>query len=333
MNKIIFILFLFCSFAKAQVLLPTPETAFEKQHRFNPDVIKSKNIRRITFDILDKKDFEVAVDKSLIESYDFDTNGNLSRYYFTTIIQTIEKEITTPPVYRKRRRVSNGGTQIINFYVYDTVSTSYFYSNNRLILKRYHDGFNYYESRYYRYDSTNNLTKELRFKETNNSKDKSIFILGNQVQLSEDSFQYVKYSSGQTKCTYINNENRSYKEVITNYDSLGRKKEIMEYYTVASWIMQEHRFEYDGNRLAKAKFKGNANNTVDMTITYEYDEKNKELYTEKHYKGELLVKEISYITDSNNGLLNSFIIRDPNNKTMRIVKLKYDFGSLSKRGE
>ncbi|MBL7919462.1 MAG: hypothetical protein JNJ40_04060 [Bacteroidia bacterium] len=333
MNKIIFIFFLFCSFAKAQVLLPTPETAFEKQHRFNPDVIKSKNIRRITFDILDKKDFEVAVDKSLIESYDFDTNGNLSRYYFTTIIQTIEKQINTPPAYRKRRKVSNGGTQIINFYVYDTVSTSYFYNNKRLILKRYHDGFNYYESRYYRYDSANNLTKELRFKETNNSKDKSIFILGNQVQLSEDSFQYQKYSSGQTKCTYINNENRSYKEVITNYDSLGRKKEIMEYYTVASWIMQEHRFEYDGNRLAKAKFKGNANNTVDMTITYEYDEKNKELYTEKHYKGELLVKEISYITDSNNGLLNSFIIRDPNNKTMRIVKLKYDFGSVSKRDE
>ncbi|MBA3681306.1 MAG: hypothetical protein H0W73_09110 [Bacteroidetes bacterium] len=330
MDKLFFILFLVCSIAKAQVLLPTTETAFEKQHQFNPDVIKANNIRRITFDILDKKDFEVAIDKSLIESYDFDTNGKLSRYYFTTIIQTVEKEITTPPVYRKRRKISNGGTRIINFYVYDTVSTSYFYNNDRLILKRYHDGFNYYESRYYRYDSVGNLTKELRFKETNNSKDKSIFILGNQVLLSEDSFQYTKYSSGQTKCTYINNENRSYKEVVTNYDSLGRKKEIFENYTVASWIMQEHRFEYDGKRLSKAKFKGNANNTVDMTITYEYDKKNEELYTEKHFKGDYLVKEISYITDSNNDLLNSFIIRDPNAKTMRIVKLKYDLGSVSK---
>ncbi len=315
------------------MLLPTPETAFEKQHNFNPEVIKNNNIRRITFDILDKKDFEVAVDKSLIESYDFDTNGKLSRHFYTTIIKTIEKEINTPPVYRKRRKISNGSTRIENVYIYDTVSTSYFYTNNNIILKRYHDGFNYYESRYYRYNVDNQLTKELRFKETNNSKDKSVFILGNQVLLSEDSFQYNKYSSGQVKCTYLNNENRSYKEVVTNFDSLGRKKEILENYTVASWIMQEQHFEYANNRLSVAKFHGNANNVVDMKITYEFDEKNHELYTEKHYKNDALIKEISYITDSNNGLLNSFIIRDPNAKTMRIVKLKYDFGSLSKTGQ
>src|SRR5262249_49397347 len=161
-------------------------------------------IKRITYDIIDKKDFEVAIDKSLMESYDFDTNGKVSRYFYTTIIKTIEKEVYTPPVYRKRRRISGGGTHVENVYLYDTVSTSYFYKRNNLILKRYFDGFNYYESRYYRYDSAGNLTKELRFKETNNSKDKSIFILGNQVQLSEDSFQYHKYSNGQLKCTYLN---------------------------------------------------------------------------------------------------------------------------------
>lgn len=315
------------------MLLPTPETAFEKQHSFNPTVIKNNNIKRITYDILDKKDFEVAIDKSLIESYDFDTNGKVSRYFYTTIIKSIEKEISTPPVYRKRRRISNGGTRIENVYIYDTVSTSYFYTNNNLILKRYCDGFNYYESRYYRYDTASNLTKELRFKETNNSKDKSVFILGNQVLLSEDSFQYHKYFSGQIKCTYLNNENRPYKDVVTNFDSLGRKKEIFENYTVASWIMQEQKFEYNGNRLSVAHFRGNANNTIDLKITYEYDEKNKELYTEKHYKNDVLIKEISYITDSGNGLLNSFIIRDPNAKTMRIVKLKYDFGSVSKTGQ
>ena len=332
MNKFKLILFVFnfCVLTKAQVLLPTTETAFEKQHNFNPELIKLKNIKRITFDIIDKKDFEVAVDKNLIESYDFDTNGKIVRYFYTTIIKTIEKEITTVAHFRGRRKISNGATKIVNMYIHDTVSTHYFYSDNNLILKRYYDGFNYYESRYYRYDKENNLTKELRFKETNNSKDKSIFILGNQVLLSEDSFQYQKYSSGQTKCTYLNNENRPYKELVTNYDSLGRKKEQFENYTVASWIMQEHKFEYSNNRLSLATFKGNANNTVDLKVTYEYDKKNNELYTEKHFKNEVLIKEISYITDSTTGLLNSFIIRDPNNKTMRIVKLKYDFGALSK---
>jgi hypothetical protein len=322
----------FCIFAKAQVLLPSTDAPFDTQHNFNPKVIKANNIRRITFDILDKKDFQVALDKNLIESYDFDTNGMLSRYYYTTIIKTIEKEITTPPVYKKRKKISSGETEIMSVYIYDTVSTNYFYAGKNLILKRYHDGFNYYESRYYRYDSLGNLTKELRFKETNNSKDKTFFVLGNQVLLSEDSFQYQKYSSGQLKCTYLNTEHRPYKEVVTNYDNLGRRKEIFENYTVASWIMQEHKFEYINDRLSVAKFKGNAHTSIDLKINYEYDAK-QELYSEKHYNKDVLEKEVSYITDSGNGLLNSFIIRDPKNKTIRIVKLKYDFGGVSKRSK
>ncbi|MEI8137964.1 MAG: hypothetical protein WCH21_11615, partial [Bacteroidota bacterium] len=178
MNKFILILIFsaFCFFARTQVLLPSTETPFETHHNFNPDVIKKNNIKRITFDILDKKDFQVAVDKNLVESYDFDTNGKISRYFYTTIIKSIDKEITTPPVFKKSRKIRDGETKTISVYIYDTVSTNYFYSGKNLILKRYFDGFNYYESRYYRYDSAGNLTKELRFKETNNSKDKSIFV-------------------------------------------------------------------------------------------------------------------------------------------------------------
>lgn len=313
----------------AQVLLPSPETAFEKQHSFNPAIIKTKNIKKITFEIVDKKDFETVVDKNLIETYEFDTNGLITRYYYTTIVKTVERQITTGPVYKGRKRINNGSSYFINDYVYDTISTSYFYQNNLLKLKRYHDGANYYESRYYRYNENNQLTKELRFKETNNSKDKSIFILGNQVLLSEDSFQYQKYSNGQLKCTFFNNENRSYKEQITNYDSLGNKKMVFENYTAASWIVQEQNFTYKNNRMSSAEFKGNANNDVILKRTYEFDVK-KELLTEKQFKNNVLLKEVSYVADNNNGLLNSFIIRDGINKTMRIVKLKYDFGMLSK---
>lgn len=297
--------------------MPTVETAFDaQQHNFNPEVIRSKGIKKITFDIIDKKDFEVAVDKNLTETYEFNSDGNLSRYYYTTVVKTLERHVTGG---RNNRTISE--------YIYDTISTTYFYSGNNLILKRYHDGASYYESRYYRYDAAGNLTKELRFKETNNSRDKSVFILGNQLLLSEDSFQYQKYSSGQVKCIFLNNENRPYKEKITNVDSLGRKKNINENYTVAAWIMQESKFEYNaGNRLSVARFEGNANNKIVLLNTYEYDDKN-ELYTEKQFKNDVLVKEISYVSDKTNNLLNSFIIRDPTAKTMRIVRLKYDFGS------
>jgi len=312
----------------AQVLLPTAETAFEPQHNFNPEVIKTKGIKKITFEIMDKKDFEVAVDKSLTETYEFNGDGKLSRYYYTTIVKTNERQVT---------KVNRGGHKVSNTYsdyIYDTISTTFFYSENNLILKRYHDGLSYYESRYYRYDQMGHLTKELRFKETNNSVDRSVFILGNQVLLSEDSFQYQKYSSGQLKSVFLNNENRPYKERITNYDSLGRKKNENEYYIVAAWIQQESVFEYTDKlgHLTLAQFSGNTGNKILIKNTYEYDELN-ELYTEKQYKNDILLREISYVTSKADQLLNSIVIRDPDNKSIRIIKLKYDYGMIGKRGK
>lgn len=303
--------------------MPTPESAFEPQHNFNPEVIRTKGIKKITFDILDKKDYEVAVDKSLTENYEFNADGKLARYYYTTIAKTIEKQVTR--VNRKGVRSS----ETFNEYVFDTISTSYFYSGDRLVLKRFHNGISYYESRYYRYDSLGNLTKELRFKETNNSPNPSVFILGNQVLLSEDSFQYHTYASGQVKCIFLNNENRPYKERIINFDSLGRKKSVSEHYTAASWIMQELKFDYAEKNLSAAQFVGNANKMVALKNTYEFDE-NKELYTEKQYRDSVLLKEISYVTGKADTLLNSMVIRDPINKTIRIVKLRYDLGMIGK---
>lgn len=327
MFKRLFIVpFFFVFVNKAQVLLPTTESAFQTQHNFNPEVIRTKGIKKIVFEIIDKKDFEVAVDKSLTECYEFNPEGNLARFYFTAIVRTNERQFTK--TNHRGQKVSYTTSE----YVYDTISTTYFYSGNNLILKRYHDGLNYYESRYYRYDTVGNLTKELRYKETNNSPDRSVFILGNQVLLSEDSFQYQKYSSGQLKCTFLNSENRSYKERITNVDSLGRKLTVSEHYTAASWIMQENKFAYKNNRLILAEFEGNANNKVLLRNTYEYDDMN-ELYSEKQYKNELLLREISYVTNKADSLLNSIVIRDPNNKSIRIVKLKYDFGMIGKTGK
>jgi hypothetical protein len=320
------ILFSLLTFAfRAQVLLPTPESAFEPQHNFNPEVIQKKGIKKITMEIIDKKDFQVAVDKNLTETYEFNSDGRVTRYYYTTISKTFERQVTK--ITRRGKPVSYTTTE----YAYDTVSTSYFYSGNNLILKRYHDGLSYFESRYYHYDSSGNVTKELRFKETNNSPNKSVFILGNQVLMSEDSFQIKRFSSGQMQYTYLNNENRPYKTRIINFDSLGRKKTISENYTAASWIMQEQKFNYDGNRLVLAEFQGNANNEVFLKHTYEYDSI-LELYTEKQYRNDVLQKELSYVTSNADTLLNSIVMRDPINKSIRIVRLRYDFGMIGKNG-
>lgn len=329
--KYSFILLATTFFASSQVLLPTPETAFEPQHHFNPEVISSKNVKKIVFEIVDKKDYEEVVNKHLVETYEFDSGGQLTRHYFTNVVKTIEKQ-TTVSVPRGKRKGYHTYVQTHNEYLYDTTSTSYFYNDKRrLSLKRYHDGAMYYESRYYRYDSLGNLTKELRYRETNNSNDKSVFILGGQLLLSEDSFQYKKYESGQLHCFLLNNENRPYKQIISNYDSLGRKTRMNEFYTTAAWIKQESEFTYINGKMAMALFKGNANKEISIRITYDYDQYN-ELLTEKQFRNDVLQKEISYITDSHNHLLNSLVIRDHVNKSMRIIKLKYEFESVSRKG-
>jgi hypothetical protein len=328
--NILFVLFFSLS-CSAQILLPTPETAFELSHNFNSKLIQQKNIRKITFEIMDKKDFEVPVDKNLTETYEFDTNGQLTRFYYTSIIKTISKEVTITTKTRKHGYSTYTDTK--SEFVYDTISTSYYYdTQGKLILKRYHDGALFYESRYYRYDSAGNLAKELRYRETNNSKDKSMFILGGQLLLSEDSFQCRSFSTGQLQCVLLNNENRPYKQQTINFDSLGRKRKISEHYTAAAWIMQESEFDYSKDRMTLAKFKGNAAKDISLKNTYEYDTAN-ELLTEKQYKNDVYLREISYVTDAANNLLNSIVIRDHVNKSIRIVKLKYDFGAVSKNGK
>ena len=329
MNKIVLILLIVCGqLCDAQVLIPTPETAFEPQHNFNAAFIKSKGIRKITFDIIDKKDFEVPVDKNLTEVYEFDAQGRLSRFYYTVIVRTVEKQITS---VTKKGKKTVRSSRTVSEHVYDTVSTSYFYSGERLVLKRYHDGQSYYESRYFRYDSAGNITREMRFRETNNSPDRSYFVLGNQVLLSQDSFQYVRFSPRQMKCTALNSENRPYKQKVIDYDSLGRKVGVREHYTAASWITQESTFTYEKWRLSSARFSGNASSSIVLRNVYEYDADN-ELYGEKQYRNDVLTREISYVTEKPALLLNSFVIRDYVNRTMRIIKLRYDLGMLGKSG-
>lgn len=320
-KTLVLYLLLLTSIAGAQVLLPTALTAFEPQHSFNPEIIRLRDIRRITFEIIDKKDFEIAEDKNLTETYEFNQEGLVSRYYYTVIARTIQKEIT-----------GRHGTSTTTEYVYDTVSTSFFYDGqNRVILRRYHDGGNYYESRYYRYNSDGQMTRELRYRETNVSPVKSFFILGNQVLLSEDSFQYQNYSAKQYKCIVLNNEKRPYKERVINLDSIGRQKSANEYYTAASWLFQNYNYRYDGKRLVEAVYKANSGIETVMKNLYEYQEG--ELYSEKQYRDNELLREISYVADRTNGLLNSFVLRDPVARTMRIVRLRYEFGLLTKGGK
>jgi hypothetical protein len=311
------------STALSQTLLPKAETAFESQLPFNTEYIKTQKIKSITFDIIDKKDLQVAEDKGLLNYYEFNKAGLITRFYYTSIIKVIQKEFHTGPKYHKRKLVSNGHSYTKNEYVYDTVSTNYFYNEDNLLkLKRYNDG-SYYESYYYYYTIDEKVEKEKRYKETNVSENKSEFRLGGQYLISAESYSYQVTGKNQFKKTCMNDEGRPYKEIIYTLNDAKKTISINEQYTVA-WITQNSTFTYNAKgQLTKATYKSNSNGDEEHVRTYEYDTKDC-LLTEKQFKNGVLLKEISYVTDTYNRV-NSYIIRDPNNKTIRITKLLYQY--------
>jgi hypothetical protein len=312
--------------ATAQLLIPHYSTVFKKEYTFSPLYIQKNQIKKVQFEILDKKDFEAPVDRHLIEHYEFSSFGLILRFYYTDIIKTIEKQVTVPARYRGRRKISNAYTYVMNDYIYDTISTTYIYKpqTDKLLMKRSHLGSGFYDTRYYRYDSLMNLIEETRYKETNVSQSKNDFILGSQTLVSKDSTSVIVYSTDQTKVIYYNSERRPYKEQIILKKN-GNVVGINESYVAASWIQQNQTFEYNNKgQMTSAVFNSNANVNLSYKHTFDYD-KNGWLLTEKKYKNDVLLTESSFVNDTLSSLVNSVVIRDFGNKSIRIIKMKYSY--------
>ncbi|MDZ4664991.1 MAG: hypothetical protein SGJ15_08965 [Bacteroidota bacterium] len=333
--KVIAVIVFMSYHVTAQLLFPDHNTVFKKEYTFSPQYISKNQIKKIVFEILDKKDFEAPVDRRLVENYEFSSFGFLLRFYYTDIIKTIEKEVNVPAQYRGRRKIKSAYSYMANDFIYDTISTTFMYKelSNKLLMKRGHLGSGFYDTRYYRYDSIMNMIEETRYKETNVSQSRNDFILGSQVLVSKDSTTVLKYTEEQTKIIYFNSERRPYKEQI-----ILKKNEhvinINESYVAASWIQQNQQFEYNvTGQMTQAVFNSNANVNLSYKHTFDYD-KNGWLLTEKRYKNDILLTESSFVNDTTSSLVNSIVIRDFANKSIRIIKMKYSYyDSLQVKGK
>jgi len=304
-----------------QILLPNSDNAFESKIPFNGTYIQQHRIKSITCDIIDKKDLQVAENIRFVNRYEFNKNGQLQLFYNTQLLKIIEKEIHHDAVYRKRKIIRRAYTSTKNIPVFDTISTVCIYDElNQLRIKRMNEGL-FYDSYYYDYHSDSKLQKEMRYKETNATSFKHDFKIGTQINISEEHFEYKLINKQQFKKTCFNNENRPYKEIIYNLNNDNQIINITEQYVV-TWLTQTYSFEYNSkHQMTKAISTSNSNGLRTLLKTYEYDS-NDCLLTEKEYKNDMLIKEISYITDVSKNV-TSFIIRDPIEKTIRIIKLKY----------
>jgi YD repeat-containing protein len=323
-TKFLIALFFIPFFSKAQLLLTGNSGNSDNSFSFNPSEIKNRKIKSITFEIVDKKDFQIVEDKDLSKHYEFDLEGRLKRSYYTVIKRIIQKDFHTAPVYRHNRLVNEGGVYSKSIYEFDTLSTNYFYdANGNLVGKRFNDG-SFYNATYYQYDSIGRVISLLSCKESNTNADKNVFTLGMQQINFREKYKYIHSSSKQYKQQYLNDENRVFKELIVTFNAAKQPLQYNESY-VATWINQVTDFTYnDKNLLIEKKYTSNASSTIELKETYEYDS-NGLLNTEKHYKNSVLQTETGYVNDADTKLLNSFVTRDYINKTMQIVKLVYGY--------
>ena len=320
-----FILFFSTAFAvKAQVFHPPIQHIADNIPDFNFEEIKKRKIKSIVFDMVDKKDFQIAVDKDLSRHYEFDSLGRITRSYYTVVSRIIEKEFLTAPVYKRKRLIRAGSSYYKNVYEFDTLSCAFIYNTqNNLACKRYNDG-NSYTATYYWYDSLNRATRVLYCKESNSSTDKSVFILGQQQKQFEEKFKYGYFSELQYKKLCLNDEGRVFKEIIVTFNKDKQPKQYNESF-IATWINQVTDFAYDAkNKITEKKYTTNAGTPVEIKDTFSYD-KNGFLDMEKHYKNGLMLTETGYVNDLATGLPTSYVTRDPINKTMQIVRLIYTY--------
>jgi len=315
--------FITLSTIRGQVFNPPIQHIADNIPDFNFSEIKKRKIKEIVFDMVDKKDWQVAEDRDLSRHYEFDSLGRITRCYYTVVSRIIQKEFHTAPVYKRRRLVRPGHSYTKNVYEFDTLSYTFLYNEKgNLGCKRYNDG-NAYTSTYYWYDSLNRVTRVLYAKETNSSPDKTVFVLGMQQKQFEENYKYAYTSDLQYKKLCLNDEGRVFKEIIVTFTKFNKPKQYNESF-VATWINQVTDFSYNANnRLIEKKFTTNAGGPVEIKDTFEY--KDDFLDMEKHYKNGVMISETGYVNDAATGLPTSYVTRDPLNKSMQIVRLLYSY--------
>ena len=294
--SLILIAFTNCS---AQFINTKPVDVSVAPINFNPEIIKQNKIRNIVLDIVDKPDGSVIIDKDATQGYEFDTNGNLTRYFYTILNKTQTSEVNVPAIKKHGHIIRQAGTITNTQYINDTIFINIFYDDqNRIIAKRLQTG-DYYDAYYFEYNPQGQLKKELHCRETNISESKNEFKLGVQKILSSETFEYTTLAPAQIKKSCLNDEGREYKKAIINYDTKGNK--LSENYEfIVSWMRQENAFLYDENgRLKEQQFKSNESAEIKTKSTFEYD-KNGVLISEKKFKNELPTFEINYLYNETN---------------------------------
>lgn len=321
----LFFLFLFPFIVcKSQLLNTRPVDVNVGPVYFNTEIVKQNRIKSIQVIMVDKPDGSIIIDKGATQGYEFDEKGRVIRYYYTILDKIEIKEVDVPAIKSHGHIIKAATTEMIAKYINDTVFANIFYDNkNRIVGKRVRLG-DYYDAYYYEYNEQGQISREMHCKETNISENKNEFKLGVQTVLSSETFLYTVLTPTQIRKQCFNDEGRQYKKAIINYDNKGNK--LSENYEfIVSWMRQENSYQYDNKgRLLEQTFISNESGDLKEYTVFENDA-NGVLLSEKRFKNDVLLNEISYLYDETRNLVRSHVNRDHKKSSIGIVKYAYTF--------
>ncbi len=299
---------------KAQLLLFSPEYLFEKFPVFNPEYIQKNKIKKIEFDIIDKKDWQEAEDKNLTEVYEFEATGKLKRFYHTSIKKIIRIET-------QHKKHKNFTTQ--ELFEYDTTSTEYLYQPN-LIIERHKFPNNYTEATYLKFCNSKWICKEEKYIESYRTLSTGNQVLDKLLLKAQDSIVTYEFPN-QIKQIYYNNEKLPYKEKFIYFNDKKQITEILEQLIVANGRIKKT-FQYHPQKklILTTQMLIDYGHPESYAIEYQYDEGGR-VYSEKHFRNNNALKEYQYIYSENNNELKSILIRTIEDKNIRIIKLIYEY--------
>ena len=309
------------SFSFSQLISNSPAGISLADIPFNRQFIQKNKIKTIRANVSTKADGDTIVDRGIVRVYDFDTTGNIKRFYFTKIKTCEKKDVTGFYYGRKKRKIYYARPVFV--YTYDTTFTHFFYDKfSQIIGKRFRDG-DFYDTWYFEYDSLRNVTKETHCRETNAGNVPWEFVLGVQTILSEEKFTYLLQTPNQIKKKCFNDENKVYKETIINIDNGGRKLEERSSFIVG-WVRTSIFYTYDTlfNLLEKKMMMSDLEEKSEKW-TCEYDKKGNVLI-EKYFKNDEEKNQTDYLYDEQKKFLRTKLTRHPAEKLITIVKFSYE---------
>lgn len=278
-------------------ILDINKPLFSDEPFFNEQFIRQNKVKSIQGARSSKKVKDIIRTKGLNFFYEFNPDGTLSKQMATFHNPTQCK---------------------------DTNIIEYSYTKNHLLeYTRKSDAYGFYSHRYF-YDTHNQLIKQTYHREENVCSSKNTFQLGNEYEISADSFSYHKLSAEQIKKIYYNNYNRPYKEEISYYDDLGYLKEIYAKFLIGN-KKSKVTFGYDEKgRVIEVNHFSDLSKEHKTTEKYFYDQLDNVLEM-KIFENDKYITSKQFLYDKKTFLLTAQIIQDVPTEFIRIIQYQYTF--------